>query len=46
MVKAKQTTFEVTNAESLQPVLAVIEGALGKGEKVEVSVKVKVGHGR
>jgi hypothetical protein len=46
MAKAKQTTFEVTNAESLQPVLAVIEDALGKGEKVEVSVKVEGKHGR
>lgn len=46
MAKDKQTKFEITNAESLQPVLAIIEDALGKGEKVEVSIKVKAKHGR
>ena len=46
MVKAKQTVFEVTNAESLQTVLAAIEDALGKGQKVEVSVKVEAKRGR
>lgn len=46
MAKAKQTVFEVTNAESLQPVLAAIEDALGKGQKVEVSIKVKAKHGQ
>ena len=46
MTKAEQTKFKVTNAESLQTVLAAIEDALGKGQKVEVSVKVEVKHGR
>ena len=46
MAKVRQTVFEVTNAESLQPVLAAIEDALGKGQKVEVSIKVKAKHGQ
>lgn len=36
----KQTKFEVTNAETFQPVLAAVEDALSKGKKVEVSLKV------